>query len=101
MQHIGLQREDEFGNVLADFDEGRSIDLRIVLRAPSDSAVLRFIDPYGNTIINRPQLPVLIAELHGLVSAAVEADFRVNVERLVSFLEASKGDHVYVRFIGD
>jgi hypothetical protein len=100
MQHIGLQRESEVGGVLARFQD-RGIDLRIVLRAPPDSAVLRFIDPYGNTVINQMQLRQLITELRGLVSEAAEQDFRHNVERVISFLEASRGVHVYVRFVGD
>jgi hypothetical protein len=100
MQHIGLQRESESGSVLARFDD-RGIDLRIVLRAPPDSAVLRFIDPYGNTILNQLQLDQLITELRGLISASIEVDFRHNLDRVISFLEASKGIHTYVRFVGD
>jgi len=37
MQHIGVQREDEFGEVIADFDP-RGIDLRIVPRHPVPAA---------------------------------------------------------------
>jgi len=100
MQHVGLQRETEFGDILERFEDS-GIDLRVVQRAPANSAVLRFIDPYGNTLINQLQLVQLIAELREFVSQAVEQDFCHNVERLVRFLEASKGVHVYVRFVGD
>jgi hypothetical protein len=39
VQNIGVQREDEFGGVIADFDT-RGIDLRIVAAAPSSSGCL-------------------------------------------------------------
>lgn len=100
MQHIGAQRESEFGDVLEEFDDV-GIDLRIVTRAPQDSVVLRFIDPYGNTVFNRLQLPQLITELSKLAATAPEHEFRENIGRLIQFLEGSKGVHLYVRFVGD
>jgi hypothetical protein len=100
MQHIGLQRESEGGGVLASFED-RGIDLRIILRAPPDGAVLRFIDPYGDTVFNQLQLKQLINELRDLAAKATERDFQCNVDRVISFLEASKGIHIYVTFVGD
>ena len=68
MQHIGVQRENEVGQSLAAFNEGAGIDLRIVEKtsisivgvASSVGSCLRFIDPYGNFLVNQLQLPVLI-----------------------------------------
>ena len=100
VQNIGVQREDESGNVIADFDP-RGIDLRIVRATPSSSGCVRFIDPYGNFLANQRQLPVLIAELEEIRRSTQDPEFKYRVSDLVEFLENSKGPHVYVRFVGD
>ena len=100
MQHIGVQREDEFGGVIASFDR-RGIDLRIVAAASSSTCCLRFIDPYGNCLVNQLQLPSLIAELEELNRSTQDSEFKIRISDLVNFLERSKGIHLYVRFVGD
>jgi hypothetical protein len=100
VQNIGVQREDEFGGVIADFDT-RGIDLRIVAAAPSSSGCLRFIDPYDNFLANQRQLPILIVELEEISRSTQDLEFKLRISDLVKFLENSKGPHVYVRFIGD
>jgi hypothetical protein len=100
MQHVGVHIEDESGAVTAAFAE-TGLDPRIVSRAPMDGRVLRFIDPYGDLLVNQPQLPVLMAELHQIHAAAPEEELRRHIEQLLSFLEGAKGAHKYVRFLGD
>jgi len=100
MQHIGLRRESENGEPIADFEQG-GIDLRIVTEAPHTSVILRFIDPYGNLVINQLQLPVLIAELEEMGQHSTESEFTAHLKNLVIFLKDSVGVHTYVRFIGD
>ncbi len=101
MQHIGVRRESELGEPIADFDAGKSIDLRIVEEAPDTSACLRFIDPYGTLIINQLQLPVLLTEFENMSQSSSDSVFKENIARLVNFLKESEGTHIYVRFIGD
>ncbi len=101
MQHIGVRRENEKGEPIADFDAGESIDLRIVKDAPDTSVCLRFVEPYGNLVINQLQLPVLIAELEAMGRNSTDSGLKKNIARLVNFLEESVGEHIYVRFIGD
>ena len=100
MQHIAVRRETEKGQPIADFDRN-GIDLRIVTEAPSTSVCLRFIDPYGDLVINQLQLPVLIAELQEMSRNAKDFVLRRNIVKLVQFLKESEGTHLYVRFIGD
>jgi hypothetical protein len=76
LQNIGVQSEDEFGGVIADFDP-RGIDLRIVTAAPSSTGCLRFIDPYGNFLANQRQLPILIAELEDIRRSTQDPEFKV------------------------
>jgi hypothetical protein len=100
MQHIGMQRETEGGELIATFRES-GIDVRIVARAPASSCCLRFIDPYGDTVINQLQLPVLVAELRELRDSCPEADLREHIEEAITFIEESKDDYSYIRFLGD
>lgn len=69
--------------------------------ARPDSVCARFIDPYGDTVFNQLQLPPLIDELSAMARSASSAELRRRLRSVVEFLEASKGMHVYVRFIGD
>lgn len=100
MQHMGLQRESESGEVEARFRVD-GIDTRIVDRAPPESRFLRFLDPYGDTVFNQLQLPELIAELQDFAAKAAEKDLRENVDLVITFLRESVEVHTYVRFVGD
>jgi hypothetical protein len=100
MQHLGVRRESETGEPLAHFDPA-GIDQRIVTEAPGTSSCLRFIDPYGDLVINQLQLPVLIAELEDMSRRTTDLEFQKHIARLIGFLDESRDAHVYVRFIGD
>jgi hypothetical protein len=67
-----------------------------------DSVCLRFVDPWGDTVFNQAQVPVLLSEL--VRSIAEEEDKEVTahlreVFRLVA--DAKDKTHTYVKFIGD
>ncbi|MFO1521505.1 MAG: hypothetical protein U1G05_05595 [Kiritimatiellia bacterium] len=101
MQHIGLKREHEDGSLLSIFDEGKSIDLRIFHHDISTTICLRFIDPYGDTIFNQLQLPVVIQEIEALKASTTDSEFSESVARVIEFLKDSEEVHVHVRFVGD
>jgi hypothetical protein len=89
MQHIGVQREDEFGGVIAEFDPS-GIDLRIVTAASSSTACLQFIDPYGNLLVNQLQMPVMITELEEVGRSTQDVEFRNRISDLVGFCGTQK-----------
>ena len=67
----------------------------------ADTACLRFIDHYGQTIFNALQLPVLLEELETLALASADKEDRLHLEELVSLVaEAIDGRH-FVEFMGD
>lgn len=71
--------------------------------APVGERCLRFIDPYGDTIFNYLQIPVLIQELNDLLPYVDNTQSEV-IHSLCKFLnQAVNGDYVrpYVKFIGD
>jgi hypothetical protein len=99
-RHIGLQREDERGEVLANYaPEG--IPPEVLEFVPRHSACVRFIDPYGDTVFNQLQLPVLIGEFEQMVKDSPNAELSGRLSSVVAFLAASQGIHQYVRFVGD
>ena len=96
---INVAWQDERGKVLERWSGFISGDL--VERAASSTVCLRFIDPYGDTIFNRYQVPVLVQELEALAKQ-IDGDERESIEGLLAFLTASRDRvHTYVRFIGD
>jgi hypothetical protein len=100
MPHIGVRSETETGELIANF-ETNGIDLQILDEAPANSTLLRFIDPYGDLVINQLQLPILIIELTEMRIRSTSTELRNNLAKLISFLNAANGVHVYVRFFGD
>src|SRR5262245_20595126 len=52
-----------------------------------NTVCLRFIDPYGNTVFNRPQIPVLISELESLYTRVTDVALR---QQAVRSCEAAK-----------
>jgi hypothetical protein len=100
VQHIGVRIESESGKVLRDFDP-EGIPVALLDLAPDTSACVRFIDPYGDTVFNQLQLPVLIAEIEFALSRATSSVLRERLRLVIAFLDASRGVRSYVRFIGD
>lgn len=101
---IDLLWEEENGTELARLDDPQCL-LKEFL--PSESAALefaclRFVDPYGDTIFNSLQLPILLQELRALVSTPMEQPVAEHLGKAIA-LVANAQDHIhtYVRFVGD
>lgn len=68
----------------------------------SSSAVLRFIDPYGDTVINRLQARPLVAELQSRVHLLRDETARDAVAAVADLVDrCADGVHLYVWFLGD
>jgi hypothetical protein len=97
---IDVEWQDERGETLARYD-GPLFTRALVERAPPASVCLRFIDPYGNTVFNQQQLPVLVQELETLKSGTRNGQLKV-IEALLAFLRpVCDHVHTYVKLIGD
>ncbi len=66
------------------------------------SYCLRFIDPYGDTVFNQKQIPILIRELTAAIAKAPNPEVKIFGEELLKLLrEAENQVHTYIKFYGD
>jgi hypothetical protein len=67
----------------------------------SETNCLRFIDPYGNTVFNQSQIPVLIRELESRMATA-DPGMQQQISSVIRLLKkAERQIHTYAWFIGD
>lgn len=63
---------------------------------------LRFVDPWGDTVFNQAQIPVLLAELREVASASAQPELRAHLDKVVGLVQRSLEQmHTYIKFIGD
>jgi hypothetical protein len=99
------QLETELGKPIAEIIDEADVLARAALNAADlgRSFVLKYIDPYANTVFNRGQAIDFLRDL-GDVRAehATEPEvltFLAELERLVR--QCADANHLYIRFIGD
>ena len=73
---IDLHWEDETGEVLeAIYDPVNYLGFLLAISPLEKTTCLRFIDPYGNTVFNRLQIPDLVSELQAAQQLVLSAQF--------------------------
>ena len=94
--------QDENGVELGSFVKP-GFDTRLTQPNWTDgTACLRFVDPYGDTVFNQLQIPVLIGELEAVAARAGAGDLVSTVAGLIAFLrQCDEQAHTYVKVIGD
>ena len=100
---IELVWEEENGTELARLGDPQSL-LKGFLPPESalEFACLRFVDPYGDTIFNTLQLPVLLHELIALDPKPLEPRVAEHLKEAISLVANAQGHiHTYIRFVGD
>ena len=65
-------------------------------------ACLRFVDPYGDTVFNQLQIPVVLQDLRLLATTPLGKDQLSQIRGIEARIEAYvQNPHFYLRFIGD
>ena len=100
---ITIRAETARGDLVEDVADPEARLPRLLALADDDSfCCLRFIDPYGDTIFNGLQMPMLIAELRRLEDRVCDPD---DVALLAKLRQAAKrcetGSHLFLKFYGD
>ncbi len=68
----------------------------------TDTVCLRFIEPWGDTVFNQSQIPVLLEELKAEISFQSNPKTRNHLETVAQLVErAVNQTHTYIKFIGD
>ena len=102
MQHIGITLNNEKGETLKESNINFAEILNVVYDqedCKTNFQWLSTIDPYGDTIFNPLQTPIIVNELNSL-SVLLDKNLAEKVNNLVSFLK-SINTHEYIKFIGD
>src|SRR5262245_35099730 len=95
--------QDEKGKAIETaIDSLNCLDRLLPLLDDSTSRCLKYVDPYGDTIFNRMQMPDVLSELEGILN-------RCESSKEVEFVNAVKGlallckklPHLYLKFRGD
>ena len=102
-QHIGIIKINERGEMLERLEINFADVVNVLEEIDSYKDKYPWIgtiDPYGDTIFNRVQIPFVIKDLKKLQKGVRELISKDSIDKLISFLE--KFDiHEYIKFIGD
>ena len=95
-------------NVKLENEEGKTLDeiMKVWGFVPSadalDYPLLRFIDPYGDTIFNRPQMVPFLEEWGRLEQLAQQNSQRAQWDAIKRMaVRCHSEPHTYLRFVGD
>ena len=95
--------EDEHGTPLLRIEDEQLVLRRLL--PPFDDAtspMLRYVDPYGDTVFNRLQMEAVLQELDRLAAQADGTSESQFFERLRGAATRCAGEpHLYLRFVGD
>ncbi len=97
---IRVQVEDETGRVVT---QGIDVPAGLIAR-PDDLrfSCLRFVDPFGDTLFNRVQLPALLDDLRTLRGSCDVARHEPLLREVEALIERCRAEpHLYLRLVGD
>ncbi len=102
MQFVNLRLEDERGEMIEKSDANFAeviLELWEIENAKQKYPWTSSIDPYGYTIFNTHQAPIVKDELEKLKSN-VHEEVKPVIENVINLLN-KVDQHLYLRFIGD
>jgi hypothetical protein len=100
---VGIALTDEKGNEIAAVaGDTHLLDAPLASLDGEKYQCVRFIDPYGDTIFNRLQMPRLLVEWHAVDAAVTDPAARSVSQQIRGLIErGSREPHLYLRFYGD
>ena len=92
--------QDEDGRTVASVPTPHAVH-EVLSNGHGDSHCLQYIDPYGDTVVNRGQTDRLIQELQ-VQAMDCSPEVRHHLQQLIAFLQpAVQTPHLYAKFVGD
>ena len=100
---IDVRVETESGEVQDEvLDDNNLTEKLLPDREDSSSPCLRFVDPFGDTLFNQIQIPLVITELEKRLRGSAKSDVKTHCEAILKVVSAAAGEaHTYVRFSGE
>ena len=100
---IDVRVETESGEVQDEVLDDRNLTEKLLPdREDGNSPCLRFVDPFGDTVFNQIQIPLVVKELETRMRAATKLEVKSHCEAILKVVSATVGEeHTYVRFSGE
>lgn len=100
---IDVRVETESGEVQDEvLDDGNLTEKLLPDREDGSSPCLRFVDPFGDTLFNQLQIPLVVTELEKKLRGSVKGEVKAHCEAILKAVRAAAGEeHTYVRFSGE
>jgi hypothetical protein len=100
---IDLHVEDEHGEAIEIIPDDQNILSKIINTYNTSSCtLLKYIDPYGDTVFNHKQLNDLINDFSQIMNNSNESITKVYLRKVNSILVRNVNKvHVYFKFYGD
>lgn len=98
-----MRWENETGGALETLDDPHNLVGQLLPDYGNDAFhCLRFVDPYGDTVFNQLQIPMLLDELHSLSERSLTPPVHEHLVALTRLVQKAAGEvHTYIRFDGD
>jgi len=100
---IDVRVETESGEVQDEvLDDGNLTEKLLPDREDRTSPCLRFVDPFGDTLFNQIQIPLVVTELEKRLHGSTKPEVKAHCEAILKAVKAATGEeHTYVRFSGE
>jgi hypothetical protein len=100
---IDVRVETESGEVQDEvLDDVNLTEKLLPEREDASSPCLRFVDPFGDTLFNQIQIPLVVAELEKRLRALVKPEVKAHCEAILKVVRAAVGEErTYLRFSGE
>jgi hypothetical protein len=90
---VDLRWESENGRPIEEILDPQMCISHLVLKTDlTRTTCLRFIDPYGDTMFNQLQIPILIDELQSILKKVQDNQIRDHLRRVIELAEKSRGE---------
>jgi hypothetical protein len=100
---IDARIEDENGQCIEELYDPKGLVAVLLPRYDDNTSnCMMFIDPYGDTTFNRPQMPILISELKQSIEKASNPEAKEHGKKLLEMArKVSEEVHLYLKLYGD